>query len=49
MPADAQTGGMRVACERADMHAAGGQLRDNLAADSAGSSDDQDALHRHSY
>src|SRR5258708_7457662 len=36
---------VRVACERADSHVRRRQLGENLAADPAGSSDDEDAIH----
>jgi hypothetical protein len=45
-----QTSRVRVAGERADSHARGRQLRENLAADVAGCSDDEDTIHaRPSY
>ena len=36
---------VRIADQRADLHARGRQLRENLAADVAGSSNDEDAFH----
>lgn len=40
-----QTGGFRVAAQRADSGVRGHQLRDNLAADVSGGSYDEDSLH----